>query len=67
MIHNRKEQSRTRQNKTDLHLVQIPEQLKGIREMMDMVNETEEVGKTKNTKSKLFYIIFPGAGPEGGE
>lgn len=47
--------------------MQIPEQLKGIREMMDMVNETEEVGKTENTKSKRFYIIFPGAGPEGGE
>lgn len=35
--------------------------------MMDMINETEEVDENKDTKSKLFYIIFPRPGPEGGK
>lgn len=34
---------------------------------MVMAHEKEEMGKNKDIKGKLFYIIFPGAKPEGGK
>lgn len=45
--------------------MQTSEYLKGIREMMDMVNEREEMDENKDTKEKLFDIIFLSAKPAG--
>lgn len=47
--------------------MQISEHVKGIRGMMGMVKEKEDRDKNKDTKSKLFYVLFPGVKPEGGK
>lgn len=39
-----------------MHLVQISEHLKGVREMMGMVSGREKVNKTKDTEGKLFIL-----------
>lgn len=48
-----------------MHLVQIPEHLKGIRELMGMVNEKEEVNENKDTAGRQYCVVCSRASTEG--
>lgn len=50
-----------------MHLVQPSEHVKGIRELMSMVGEREEVDENKDTEGIQFCVVCSRTSTEGGK